>query len=72
MVRRVSACVGCDRPCQNCTRIEAKCDYCNHEISCDYDKLYHFEGGHICEECLLEQFEQVDFMNAADSYDERD
>lgn len=24
------------------------------------------------EECLLEQFEKVDFMNEADSYDERD
>ena len=62
MVRRVSACVGCDRPCQNCTRIEAKCDYCGNEVSVDYDKLYHFEGVHICEGCLLEQFDEVDFM----------
>ena len=71
MVRRVSACVGCDRPCQNCTRIEAKCDYCGNEVSVDYDTLYHFDGSHICEECLLKQFEKVDFMNEADS-DERE
>ena len=69
MVRWVSACVGCHQPCQNCTTIEAICDYCNREISCDYDKLYHFEGAHICEECLLEQFEQVDFMNEVNSND---
>ena len=69
MVRWVSACVGCEGPCQNCTTIEAICDYCNREISCDYDKLYHFEGAHICEECLLEQFEQVDFMNEVNSND---
>lgn len=69
MVRRVSACVGCDRPCQNCTRIEAKCDYCGNEVNVDYDKLHHFEGGHICEGCLLEQFEQVDFMNEVNSND---
>ena len=69
MVRWVSACVGCHQPCQNCTTIEAICDYCNREISCDYDKLYHFDGSHICEECLLEQFEQVDFMNEVNSND---
>ena len=69
MVRWVSTCVGCHQPCQNCTTIEAICDYCNREISCDYDKLYHFEGAHICEECLLEQFEQVDFMNEVNSND---
>lgn len=69
MVRRVSACVGCDRPCQNCTTIEAKCDYCGNEVSVDYDKLYHFDGSHICEECLLEQFDEVDFMNEANNND---
>lgn len=68
MVRRVGACVGCDRPCQNCTTIEAKCDYCDFEV----DKLYDFYGEQICDECLLKQFNEVDFMNAADSYDERD
>ena len=67
MVRWVSACVGCHQPCQNCTTIEAICDYCNREISCDYDKLYHFDGSHICEECLLEQFDEVDFMIEVDS-----
>lgn len=61
MKKVVNECVGCIPemrcigdvcPNKNITRFY--CDRCGTE-----DKLYHYEGEEICEECLLEEFDVV-------------
>lgn len=62
MIRYENECVGCPREigclggsCPNRNVVHYYCDHCGCE-----DKLYHYDNGEICEECLLKQFEVVE------------
>lgn len=64
MVKRESGCVSCGLPClgRACPHYEEitlVCDKCGHSV----DDLYEYDGGQVCEECLINNFTKVDVEN---------
>ena len=61
MVTREDRCVGCTGGLYGCVYCTLKnsivltCDCCSEEV----DKLYWFDGQQYCEDCVLENLEQV-------------
>lgn len=61
MIKKENQCVQCGLHClgsacpyKNVTILV--CDCCGEEV----EELYHYNGQHYCEECLLEEFELVE------------
>ena len=57
------ACVGCGLPCTTRCEYYGKksailvCDHCG----CEPDELYKVDGEEVCEDCLKEMFERIEY-----------
>lgn len=64
MIEYTDECVGCppERGCLGsaCPNKNVKHMYCD-RCDCECEKLYKYGGEELCEECLLGEFETIDY-----------
>lgn len=71
MVRIENDCVGCDLPClgNSCPYKNVPHVYCD-ECEAEEDKFYKYEGQYLCQDCLLQQFEELDVADIIQNYND--